>query len=206
MFWIRIEKSKFMVLAAVVAVVVVAGVVVSNSGIMPSQGYVAPIEQAVNGANVDSDAEPLNQEAAAPTESGKGNEMVVVDEKPSENTPDMSGEQMAGNGHAMMTDVRHTVNMGSDGFDPKQITIRQGDTVEFVVTGSRDYWPASDIHPSHTLYPGTSISDCGEGKDMFDSCGKLKNGEKFSFTFHEKGEWKYHDHLSPSKEGTVTVE
>ena len=71
-----------------------------------------------------------------------------------------------------------------------------------------EHWPASALHPTHTVYPGSDIQKCGtsEGDKIFDSCTGLNKGESFSFTFNEKGDWRYHDHLNPNLNGVITVQ
>ncbi|QQG38663.1 MAG: cupredoxin domain-containing protein [Candidatus Woesearchaeota archaeon] len=95
-----------------------------------------------------------------------------------------------------------TVEMSDSGFSSSSLTVNKGDTVKFVAKGSGSYWPASAIHPTHDVYP--EAGGCIGSK--FDACKGLTDGEEFSFTFNEAGEWKYHDHLNPSKFGTITVQ
>lgn len=99
----------------------------------------------------------------------------------------------------------HTVEITDSGFSPSDLTIAAGDTVTFV-NGGGSSWPASDIHPTHTAYPGSGISKCGTGEAIFDSCRGLANGESFSFRFSETGTWTYHDHLRSSLRGAITVQ
>ena len=85
------------------------------------------------------------------------------------------------------------VTRTANGFEPASISIQAGDTVTFVSTAGMPYWPASDFHPSHQLYP------------EFDPKRPLARGEKWSFTFERAGTWTYHDHLASQTQGTVTV-
>src|SRR5260221_11032052 len=39
------------------------------------------------------------------------------------------------------------------GFMPSELTISQGSTVVFSSVRQKPFWPASNLHPSHTLYP-----------------------------------------------------
>lgn len=87
------------------------------------------------------------------------------------------------------------------GFSPEILTIKVGETVTFVNKQSSPSWPASAVHPTHRSYP--EQGGCIGSK--FDACKGLKNGESWSFTFNQKGTWKYHDHLDPSKIGTIIV-
>lgn len=86
-----------------------------------------------------------------------------------------------------------TIDLGQYGFSPKEVTIKKGDVIKF--TGSRgDYfWPASDLHPTHLLYP------------EFDPKEPLEASASWSFQFNKVGEWRFHDHLNPLYTGTVTV-
>lgn len=106
------------------------------------------------------------------------------------------------------TPTEHTVEISSSGFSPKTMTIAKGDTVTFVSMGGGSHWPASAIHPTHTVYPGSSINKCNtdERSEIFDACEGLSEGESFSFTFNEVGTWNYHDHLNPSNFGSITVQ
>ena len=100
------------------------------------------------------------------------------------------------------------VEMSSNGFSPTEIRIKVGDTVKFTNVGTQQYWPASAMHPSHTVYPGSSISKCNtaEASTIFDACRAYGPGETYSFKFNEIGSWKYHDHRNPSAFGTIIVE
>ena len=93
------------------------------------------------------------------------------------------------------------VEITSSGFSPKTLEISQGDTVTWTNKGSASSQPASAIHPTHTVYPESG--GCIGSK--FDACRGLAQGESYSFTFNQKGTWGYHDHLSPSRTGTIVV-
>ena len=100
----------------------------------------------------------------------------------------------------------NTVKITTTGFEPKMLTIKAGTTVTFVNEDANQHWPASAMHPTHTVYPGSDIKKCGSSESIFDACKGLEQGESFSFTFTEKGSWKYHDHLGISSTGTIVVE
>lgn len=99
------------------------------------------------------------------------------------------------------------VEMVSAGFNPKTISISRGETVTFINKDSTAHWPASNLHPTHTTYPGSSIQKCGTADEAatFDACKSLAEGEQYSFTFTRVGTWPYHDHLNPSKSGVIVV-
>ena len=78
--------------------------------------------------------------------------------------------------------------------------------MRFVNESGGDMWVASAQHPTHKVYDGTSISEhCfTSGADAsFDQC---EAGNEYSFAFGKTGEWKYHDHVHPSKFGSIVVE
>lgn len=93
------------------------------------------------------------------------------------------------------------VEVTSSGFSPSTLTINASDTVTFVNRDTLTHWPASDVHPTHTLYPESG--GCIGSK--FDACRGLEQGEIFPFTFNVAGTWTYHDHLSPGFTGTIIV-
>lgn len=97
------------------------------------------------------------------------------------------------------------IHMTDSGFSPSSVTVSKGDTVKFV-SDEGLHWPASNNHPTHTLYPGSNINKCGSSATIFDACGGLGPGESFSFKFDIAGTWGFHDHLMPSHLGTVTVQ
>lgn len=101
-----------------------------------------------------------------------------------------------------------TVKMQASKFEPSSLIIKQGDDVLFINDSDTDQWPASNIHPIHSDYPGSGIEKCNtaDAGKIFDACKVLKKGESFTFTFNEKGTWKYHNHVNPSFTGTIVVE
>jgi len=102
----------------------------------------------------------------------------------------------------------HTVEMSPSGFSPDSLTIKAGDTVTFLAVDGSNRWPASAFHPTHTAYPGSSIQKCStdEKNMIFDSCGVVAEGQSWSFTFDEVGEWNYHDHDDSKVFGKIIVE
>ncbi len=100
------------------------------------------------------------------------------------------------------------VTMDKNGFNPEIATIKTGDSVEWVNKGDGDFWPASNLHPTHSLYPDSGIWKCGtdDEPNIFDSCLPIESGKTYSFTFNHVGEWRYHDHLRPNKTGVIRVE
>ena len=77
-------------------------------------------------------------------------------------------------------------------FVPERLEIVTGDTVTWVNESSYGVWPASNIHPSHEIYP------------EFDPLGDIPPGESWSFTFTRNGTWRYHNHSYASETGVIT--
>ena len=86
-----------------------------------------------------------------------------------------------------------TIRLNASGFNPANVQIKVGTTVNFINDGSRSFWPASGVHPIHRLCPG------------FDSLKGLRQGEAYSFTFNEVKTCPMHNHLNPSLRGSITV-
>ncbi len=101
----------------------------------------------------------------------------------------------------------YTVEITSSGFSPKELSINKGDTVTWVNSDTAEHWPASAMHPTHTVYPGSNIEKCGtsEEPNLFDSCRGIPSGESYSFTFNEVGSWGYHDHIVNGLYGKIVV-
>jgi len=88
----------------------------------------------------------------------------------------------------------YVVTYLSSGFSPSTLTIKAGDTVTFKNSCSKDVWPASDPHPTHSDYPA------------FDPGKAIPPGGEWSFTFTKVGTWGYHNHLQPGQIGTIIVQ
>lgn len=103
----------------------------------------------------------------------------------------------------------YIVTITDSGYVPQKATIKQGDSVRWVNVSSAGNWPASARHPTHEVYPGSSITKCNTAEEsrIFDACKAIKSGESYSFTFNEKGTWGYHNHLTGvTTTGQVVVE
>lgn len=86
-----------------------------------------------------------------------------------------------------------TVIMNDGSFTPQVTEVSAGDIVIFKNAGSEDRWPASNIHPTHEIYP------------EFDPQKPILPGQSWSFKFDKVGSWKFHDHLDPRLVGTINV-
>ena len=91
------------------------------------------------------------------------------------------------------TSKEHMIELREDGFYPKELTIQKGDTVMFTTSLEKPFWPASNLHPSHTIY------------SEFDPKEPIEPGKSWSLRFDKTGEWKYHDHLIPLYTGIISV-
>lgn len=100
-----------------------------------------------------------------------------------------------------------TITYGPSGFSPSSVTIAKGGTVTWVVQpGADELWVASNPHPTHEAYDGTTKAQhCAagyKGPQPFDQCSV---GTTFSFTFNTVGSWGYHNHGNHSDTGIVIV-
>lgn len=94
---------------------------------------------------------------------------------------------------ATSTNSSITIKLQNSGFYPAEIKINKDDVVKFISSRNKPFWPASDIHPTHSIYPD------------FDSQKPISPTQSWEFKFDRVGSWKYHDHLSPSFRGTIVV-
>jgi plastocyanin len=96
----------------------------------------------------------------------------------------------------------------SGGYSPRTLTVKKGETVTFKNQSSRSMWPASDVHPTHRVYSGTSLDEhCPDTTGTaFDACKRFLPGQSWSFIFNKTGTWKYHDHINPDATGMIVVE
>lgn len=85
----------------------------------------------------------------------------------------------------------YEVVLTKNGFTPLELTVYVGDYVKFSTNTNQYFWPASDIHPTHTIYP------------KFDPKEPIPSNKSWTFKFDKAGIWKYHDHLSPYFTGII---
>ena len=78
-------------------------------------------------------------------------------------------------------------------FTPKRLDIEVGQQVAFVNESEKTMWPASNIHPTHEIYP------------EFDAQMPLENGQAWVFTFTKAGFWRYHNHMANEIAGMVAA-
>ena len=85
------------------------------------------------------------------------------------------------------------VELTEEGFVPKEVTVLKGQSVTFKTSRGKIFWPASNLHPTHGIYP------------EFDPQEPVEPDQSWSFKFDKTGEWQYHDHLAPYYRGTIKV-
>lgn len=85
------------------------------------------------------------------------------------------------------------ITFTNSGFEPETVTIQQGQTVKFVNESETDFWPASNLHPSHEIY------------SEFDPLQAVPAGSTWQFQFERAGRWEFHDHLQPQFTGMISV-
>lgn len=81
-----------------------------------------------------------------------------------------------------------------DGFEPRYVRIDAGTEVVFSNERDKPFWPASNLHPQHGIFP------------EFDPKRPIAPDEEWSFTFDEPGEWGFHDHVRSYFTGIIYVE
>ncbi|MBI2048183.1 MAG: hypothetical protein HYT27_03510 [Parcubacteria group bacterium] len=96
-----------------------------------------------------------------------------------------------------------TVTYTENGFAPLSVEIKKGEAVIFKNESGASLWVASAIHPTHSLYPQKSPSDCLGSS--FDACAVTAPGSSWNFTFTEVGSWNYHNHIQANHRGTIVV-
>jgi plastocyanin len=97
-----------------------------------------------------------------------------------------------------------TVAYTNSGFSPAQVTIKAGGAVTFVDQSTIGMYVASNPHPLHSGYDGTTRSQhCAPGATpSFDQCTE---GKTYTFTFEKVGSWGYHNHVNADDGGVVNV-
>lgn len=94
--------------------------------------------------------------------------------------------------------VNHTgmngmIHITDKGFSPDTITVNLGGEVSFYNLDKEPHWPASDPHPTHTIYP------------EFDPKTQIEVDKEWKFVFNKPGAWGFHDHYNPQFVGKVIV-
>lgn len=85
-----------------------------------------------------------------------------------------------------------TVTATENGFLPQNLTIKTNDTIIWQNSRNINIMVDSSPHPEHTDYPPLNL-------------GLIKPSESKSLSFPTTGTYRYHDHLSPTFFGSITV-
>jgi len=83
--------------------------------------------------------------------------------------------------------------LSESGFEPSELEIPKGSKVIFLNKSGAPFWPASDPHPLHDIYP------------TFDAEKPININESWSFMANKIGNWSYHDHLFFTRRGLIKV-
>lgn len=83
--------------------------------------------------------------------------------------------------------------MKNEVYEPQDVQIKKCTKVIFKNADTKSHWPASNIHPTHGIYP------------EFDPKEPVDPGKEWSFVFDKVGQWRYHDHLFPVVRGVIEV-
>lgn len=89
--------------------------------------------------------------------------------------------------------TQFSIELRAEGFYPSELNIPVGSTVTFKTNTAKAFWPASNFHPSHKLYPD------------FDAKAPIAATASYPFVFDKAGVWRYHDHLNSRNTGTIIV-
>lgn len=122
-------------------------------------------------------------------------EPVPVIQIPNQQAPSTSETTTEQSSDEQVSTVEENVVIHTNtGFSPTTLRIKRGEMVIFRNEGTKSMWVASSPHPIHTDYPD------------FDAKRPYAKGESYSFTFINSGNWKYHNHFSPTEGGVIIVE
>src|SRR3989344_3667849 len=95
--------------------------------------------------------------------------------------------------HSFAHSETKIVKMTPNGFDPQEVTIDVNSSVLFVNQDKVQRWPASNVHPTHDIYP------------EFDPKEPIEPGKDWVFKPKRAGTFKFHDHISPHFRGVLIV-
>lgn len=136
----------------------------------------------------------------------RGNTINVVNNPILDNNNQQSDEVVDPN--LMVEPAIYEVIYTDSGYSPSELKIKVGDRVFFRNQSSGKMWTASAMHPSHTVYSGTSLqSHCPDATNSsFDQCVANNPGESWLFEFDKVGTWGYHNHAKAGAFGKIIVE
>jgi hypothetical protein len=86
-----------------------------------------------------------------------------------------------------------TTTLTTEGFVPAELHVLRGGKVVFINQSDHPFWPASNLHPDHSIYA------------EFDPREPIEVGGEWSFVFEKPGIWGFHDHVRSYYTGIVHV-
>ena len=90
------------------------------------------------------------------------------------------------------------VSYTDTGFEPTELTIKEGETIRFTNNSSDKLWVAAS---GKTIYPAGG----GCASSAFDSCAAFEPMDYWEFTFSQSGEWDFVNNIDKTKGGVVRV-
>lgn len=180
-------KNKGILIVGVLLVVAIAGFLLWSPA---KDGSEQSNQESTQPANTNTQDSDLIQTETAATSSQESAATKIKPANTAESSSTPSGEEDIQSPDVMVYEI--TFNGSS--YSPSSLTIKQGDIVVFKNNSDKKFWPASNDHPSHTIYP------------EFDADKGIDAGGKFEFKFAKVGSWGFHDHITPSAKGTIKVE
>ena len=85
------------------------------------------------------------------------------------------------------------VTANASGFVPQTLTIKAGTKVVWMNKSGDVVTVNSAVHPTHLVYPPLNLGEFGDRSSV-------------QLGFDKPGTYSYHNHLNPSKTGTIVVE
>lgn len=131
-----------------------------------------------------------NNQQQPTTTQQQPSETVVV--QPTQETPSSPSATQTPS-DSMTKEETNTVTVTETGFTPQTTTVKAGTKVTWINKSGGVANVSSDFHPTHLLYPKLNL-------------GRFDNGATVTLVFDTAGTYKYHDHLTPSRVGTIIVE
>lgn len=78
------------------------------------------------------------------------------------------------------------------GFEPQTLTVKKGTKVVWMNKSGDEGNVSSAFHPTHLVYTPLNLGDFSDGANVL-------------LVLNEAGSYKYHDHLNPSRFGSIIV-
>ena len=133
-------------------------------------------------ANNQNKMAPVEQDQAAMEAADEGVNEEMMEDEPQEAMDDIDDDT-----------GEVEISVSETGFDPQTVTVKVGAKVEWENATGATANVSSAPHPTHETYPPLNLGD-------------FEPGATVELVFNEPGEYKYHDHLNPTKFGTIVVE